>query len=184
MWRKAEEINYILRELRGHVNFAMIKMVHYNLLFYLFAINIVSDKCNAYRILGIFPINLQSHNNVFESVTKALARHGHQVDVISHFDLKKPVKNYTTIINLDGTLKKASNKWDADRAKKVANTELVKLIVNDCGNNLCDLLSFEKIQKFLQNLPNDPAYDLVITEVFIFSNSNIIFIVFYYFNII
>ncbi|XP_043467687.1 UDP-glycosyltransferase UGT5-like [Leptopilina heterotoma] len=139
-------------------------MRHFNLFFLFSLFNIAINVSNTYRILGVFPFGSRSHNNVFESITKALARHGHQVDVISHYDLKTPIKNYTRIISLEGIFKKISNSWDANQAKQVANTEIVDLIVRDCGNKLCDLLGLKGIEKFLKNLPNDPAYDLVITE--------------------
>lgn len=142
----------------------MYKMREFNLFFLFFLFNIAINVTNTYRILGVFPFGSRSHNNVFEGVTKALARHGHQVDVISHYDLKKPIKNYKRIISLEGVFKKLTNNFDAKQAKHVANMDIVNLVVKDCGNKLCDLLGLEKMEEFLKNLPNDPAYDLVITE--------------------
>ncbi|CAB0034905.1 unnamed protein product [Trichogramma brassicae] len=60
--------------------------------------------CDAYRILGVFPFAGKSHNIIFESLMKGLAKRGHQVDVVTHFPLVEPLKNYNDIINLNGTM--------------------------------------------------------------------------------
>lgn len=118
----------------------------------------------AYRILVISPFISKSHNSMLESVAKALAIKGHQVDVISHYKLENPPKNYKTIINLDGTMPKNVNTLKFDTVEFYRSVDLVPLVVSDNGNNFCDLMALEEMQKLIKNPPNDPAYDLVITE--------------------
>ncbi|XP_051159342.1 UDP-glucosyltransferase 2-like [Leptopilina boulardi] len=130
----------------------------------LFLIYFINSNSDAYRILVISPLNSKSHTNMLESVAKALALKGHQVDAISHFELKKPPKNYTTIINLDGSLKKMVNTWTMEMVEQFRDNDLVQTITEEFGNNFCELMALEKMQKFIKNPPNDPPYDLVITE--------------------
>lgn len=119
---------------------------------------------DGYRILAVFPFNSRSHNNLFEGVTKALARHGHQVDVVTHFKLKNPPKNYNTIINLDGTRSNVVNNFSIEFANQVLESP-VKLVSELYGNELCELMGLDEMQKLIKNPPKDPAYDILITEV-------------------
>lgn len=48
-------------------------------------------------ILGVFPYQGRSHFYVFESYLRELADKGHNITVISHFPLNKPIKNYHDI---------------------------------------------------------------------------------------
>lgn len=129
----------------------------------LFAITLLST-CSAYRILGVFPFNGKSHNILFEALMKGLAKHGHQVDVISHFPLKKPVENYTDIINLDGSMETLMNNYTIEFVSSFTGA-VVDLIAMTYGNRLCHFMGFEEMQKLIRNPPMDPPYDLVITEV-------------------
>ncbi|XP_051159341.1 UDP-glucosyltransferase 2-like isoform X2 [Leptopilina boulardi] len=135
-----------------------------NFYFCLFSIYYISLNSDAYRILVIAPFNSKSHTNSLESVAKALALKGHQVDVISHFELKNPPKNYTTIINLHGSLKETVNTWTLDMVEHFQNVDTVRILVEEFGNNFCELMGLEKMQRFIKNPPNDPPYDLLITE--------------------
>lgn len=119
----------------------------------------------AYRILVISPFNSKSHNNMLESVAKALALKGHKVDVISHFELKNAPKNYSTILNLDGTMPKLVNSWTLEMVDNFEYIDLIPTMIRDFGNNYCDLMALEKMQRIIKNPPKDPPYDLVITEV-------------------
>ncbi|XP_051159343.1 UDP-glucosyltransferase 2-like [Leptopilina boulardi] len=135
-----------------------------NLYYYIFSIYIISLNSDAYRILVIAPLNSRSHTNMLESVAKALALKGHQIDVISHFEMKNPPKNYTTIINLDGSLKKMVNTWTMEMVEHFRYVDLIPTIIEEFGNNFCDLMGLEKMQRFIKNPPNDPPYNLVIVE--------------------
>lgn len=52
---------------------------------------------SAYKILGISPFGSKSHYAIMEATLKALHEAGHEVTMISIFELKKPLKNYTQI---------------------------------------------------------------------------------------
>ncbi|XP_051167674.1 UDP-glycosyltransferase UGT4-like isoform X2 [Leptopilina boulardi] len=128
----------------------------------LFSLYFISSISDAYRILVIAPVNSKSHSNMLESVAKALALKGHQVDVISHFKLKDPPKNYTTIINLDSPLKKMVNTWTMEMVELYRNIDLVPAVIEYFGSNFCELMAIEKMQRFIKNPPNDPPYDLAL----------------------
>ena len=121
-------------------------------------------ESDAYRILGIFPLNARSHNNVFESAMRGLAKQGHQVEVITHFEVKNPPKNYRTIINLSGTKEKQMSNCTMEEVSLVEGLDIVSKVAK-LGNDFCELLSLEQIQKLIKNPPKNPAYDLIITEV-------------------
>ena len=123
------------------------------------------SESDAYRILGVFPLNSRSHNNVFESAMRGLAKRGHQVEVVTHFEVKDPPKNYRTIINLSNTREKLVNNWTMEKVSSVEDSNMVNSVASEFGNGLCELLSLEQFQKLIKNPPKNPPYDLVITEV-------------------
>ncbi|XP_051164969.1 UDP-glucosyltransferase 2-like isoform X2 [Leptopilina boulardi] len=144
----------------------MISFRNFSLCLFLL-ICLISSNSDAYRILVIGPINSKSHSNIYESVAKALILKGHRVDVISHFELKNPPKNYTKVVNLDGSLKAMVNTWTLEIVESFRDIDLVPAMIEEFGNNLCDLMGLEKMQKFIKNPPRDPPYDLVIAEAFV-----------------
>lgn len=95
---------------------------------------------------------------------KGLAKHGHQVDVISHYSLKVPPKNYRHIVNLAGMQTESMNNVTLNFAFQIADAP-TRIIARNYGNVLCDLMGLEEIQKLVKNPPKDPPYDIVITEV-------------------
>lgn len=128
-----------------------------NILFIILCIKFYSET---YKILAIFPLNPRSHNIMLEAIVKGLAKNGHNVDVISHYELKNSLKNYKTIINLNNTLKSSINFMTIDFAFEIEEY-LISLIATN-GNQICELMAHKEMQKFIKNLPN---YDVVITEV-------------------
>ncbi|XP_071872819.1 UDP-glucosyltransferase 2-like [Bombus fervidus] len=120
---------------------------------------------NASRILGIFPYNGKSHFLMFDVLCKELAKRGHQVDVISHFPSKTQLANYTDIIDLNGTLRTMVNNMSTDYGKRIQQS-ITYNVATAFGNNLCNLMKQEKMQKFIKNPPNDPPYDLIMVEYF------------------
>lgn len=101
---------------------------------------------------------------MFEEVMKALADAGHQVDVYSHFPLKKPYPNYTDISIAAPESTQANDGVTYDfihSFTKAASTVLIEF----AGNKECYSLGLPQFQEVIKNPPNDPPYDLVITEV-------------------
>ncbi|XP_043467651.1 uncharacterized protein LOC122501928 [Leptopilina heterotoma] len=119
---------------------------------------------DGYRILAIFPYNSRSHNNVFEGVTRGLAKRGHQVDAVTHFQMLNPPKNYRTIINLSGTRSEVVNNFTVEFVVELQN--LIPVISKMFGNDICELLNNENLQKLIKSPPNDPPYDILITQSF------------------
>lgn len=118
---------------------------------------------NGYRILGIFPLHGKSHWIMQEALMKDLAKRGHQVDVVTHFPLEKPIPNYRDI-SLKGSLPYVTNNVTAAEIKHFNSASLVNLI-QMAGTNICNLLSHPKLQELIKNPPQDPPYDLIILEV-------------------
>uniref|UniRef100_A0ABD2WSR0 UDP-glucuronosyltransferase n=1 Tax=Trichogramma kaykai TaxID=54128 RepID=A0ABD2WSR0_9HYME len=121
--------------------------------------------CDAYRILGVFPFAGKSHNIIFESLMKSLAKHGHQVDVVTHFPLTEPTKNYNDIINLNGTMENLVNNYTVEFINQISG-EIVDLIALSYGNRICDFMGLPEMQKLIKGPRKNSSYDVVITELF------------------
>ncbi|XP_011867942.1 PREDICTED: UDP-glucuronosyltransferase 3A1-like [Vollenhovia emeryi] len=118
---------------------------------------------NGLRILGVFPFHGKSHFIMQEALMKDLARRGHQVDVVTHFPLEKPIPNYTDI-SIKGTLPRVVNNVTAEEAQAFSNPSIAYFVAM-AGHNICQLLSHPKMQQLIKNPPQDPPYDMVIVEV-------------------
>ena len=127
-----------------------------------FFICFLAIEIDSYRILGVFTLAFRSHNIFFEALMKGLAKRGHQVDVISYYEMPNPPENYKTILNL-ATLNYSHLRCQIPSVQYSIN--LFKDVVNLLKINNCDLLSQEEMQRIIKNPPTDPAYDLIITEV-------------------
>ncbi|XP_046736272.1 UDP-glycosyltransferase UGT5-like [Diprion similis] len=140
------------------------KMFGFNIL--LVIISTISSN-EAYRILGVFPLNGKSHFVMFEQLMKGLAKRGHQVDVVSHFPLKKPFPNYSDVVDLSGTIPAVLNNMTYDFVKStLVNSAVVPLLATQFGGDLCDLMGHPRFRELIKNPPKDSSYDLVITEIF------------------
>lgn len=132
----------------------------------IFIIFCLALEVNTYRILGIFPIAFRSHNIFFQALMKVLAKNGHQVDVISHYEFPKPVENLTTIVNLaeiDFTFPPNAFE-DLDDCFAILD-DGIKVLSEDYGTEMCKLMEHPKIKDIIMNPPNDPPYDAIIVEV-------------------
>ncbi|XP_043268662.1 UDP-glucosyltransferase 2-like [Venturia canescens] len=117
------------------------------------------------RILGLFPLQGKSHFVMCETLMRALAARGHQVDVVSHFPLKNPPPNYRDI-SLAGTLPNVVNNVTYEESQRFGSGTL-KTLFEVGGTNVCNLLATPKLRDLIENPPTDPPYDLVINEMFI-----------------
>ncbi|XP_001603802.1 UDP-glucuronosyltransferase 2A1 [Nasonia vitripennis] len=127
--------------------------------------SVIISQVSGYRILGIFPLNSRSHEMMFEALMKGLAKRGHQVDVVTHFSVKNPPKNYKTVVNLAGTMETLVNNFTIDFALSVRG-DVGYHVATTFGNRLCNLLALKEMQDLIHNPPNDPPYDVLITEAF------------------
>lgn len=117
----------------------------------------------AARILGIFPLQGKSHYIMCETLMRALAAQGHQVDVISHFPLKNPPPNYNDI-SIAGTVPSVVNNLTLKEAESFTSGSLKKLL-GFAGMELCNLLELPQFQNIIKNPPTDPPYDVIVYEV-------------------
>lgn len=83
-----------------------------------------------------------------------------------HFHKKKPLANYTDL-TIPSALPKLVNNMTFDFFK--TNFEIIDQVyfyAHYLGNVLCEKgLESPVIQNLINNPPNDPPYDLVVTEV-------------------
>ncbi|KAG7207216.1 hypothetical protein KM043_008894 [Ampulex compressa] len=120
---------------------------------------------DGYRILCFFPFHGKSHFIMFRAICQGLAKRGHQVDMVSHFPREKPMDNYRDIVDLRNTTPPIVGRFTLAEVKALREEFMYNLAVN-YGNEICKILGHEKMQRFIKNLPNDPPYDVAITENF------------------
>lgn len=143
---------------------------------------ILSQSCNGYRILGIFPHLGASHFRFFHPIMKRLAEVGHQVTVISHFPEKNPHPNYKDLsitgepelsVNLEVKVTQipflpSYNMYIfvqnfSDERPFYADVETL-LMVHDWAINACKIaLKSSAIQTVLEARE---SYDLIVMEQF------------------
>ena len=68
----------------------------------------LSNFTDGLRILALLPFDSKSHSIIQLTIMKELAAKGHQVDVYSHYPMKKPIPNYTDF-SLAGTMPTLTN---------------------------------------------------------------------------
>lgn len=64
----------------------------------LFVLLFFASFANCYKILCVFPLPSRSHYYVGHALMKGLAEDGHQVTIVSPFQQKKPIENYTEVL--------------------------------------------------------------------------------------
>lgn len=116
--------------------------------------------CNGYRILAIFPHKMPSHRGVLEPLAKALAKKGHQVDVISNYVLKEPFPNYTNVVDLPVPKTSPSEDYQVITDPDEDEKWLIEM-----NKDMCELLGHPGVAELIKNPPTDPPYDLLIVHV-------------------
>ncbi|XP_015113327.1 UDP-glucuronosyltransferase 2B15 isoform X2 [Diachasma alloeum] len=102
---------------------------------------------------------------LFDALIEALAEKGHQMDVMTVYPLKKPLKNYKVVVNLERVAKHVVNQWSIEYASKLGD-DVLPTLTTVYGNELCEYLALPEMQEIIKNPPQDPPYDLVILEAF------------------
>lgn len=95
---------------------------------------------------------------------KALARKGHQVDVISTFPLKKPYPNYNDRVVLAAP-RDFMNNMTYEEAFTMIRSSAAQAVATFAGYEICEHLNNPKLQELIHNPPKDPPYDAVVMEV-------------------
>lgn len=131
----------------------------------LLTLSLVLIVCDGYKILGLFPHPGKSHFDVFKPLLKELALKGHDVTVISHFPLDKPLGNYTDI-----TLRKEKSGVLVD-VFSIENIPTGKLrsyyepiAIHNLGKISCEQgLQNKQVQQLLRS---SKKFDLAMVEMF------------------
>ena len=129
-----------------------------------FLIIILLKLCSSYRILGIYPLSGKSHFIMLEQLFKGLARKGHQVDVISTFQQKKLYPNYNDIFAYPNPMGTLMNNVSYEFLKNSFAANIGKSAA-EMSNGICESMGNTEFVNFVKNPPNDPPYDLIITQV-------------------
>ncbi|KAJ8668435.1 hypothetical protein QAD02_010098 [Eretmocerus hayati] len=125
----------------------------------------ILSVCDSYKILAVFPSNVTSHAIFFDALIKGILRAGHQVDHITLFPIKTLSAQYKMIINLyDEPVKQIAGYPSIDFVLRFAK-DIEHCIATERGNKACHLMGSKEFQRLVKNPPQDPPYDLVITEV-------------------
>lgn len=119
--------------------------------------------CSAYRILGLYPLPKQSHFNMFNQLFKALAKKGHQIDLISMSPFEESYPNYKQIFMLPDNPDPVFTHYD-----KIKDMESNVSLVAWMGYLRCQAMESSNFLRFVQNPPKDPPYDLIITQVIVY----------------
>ncbi|XP_008548642.1 UDP-glucosyltransferase 2 [Microplitis demolitor] len=123
-------------------------------------LSISNYQTHALKILGIFPYPGKSHFVMIGALMKELAHRGHQVDVIGHFPLNKPVENYRDL-TIQGSRFLLVNNLTYETTVEL-NSLALNSVVEILGTGVCDLLSHDVFQKLIKN---PQSYDILIIEV-------------------
>lgn len=116
---------------------------------------------NSYRILGLFPHPGKSHVDVFLPLMKGLANAGHEVLVVSHFPLNKPVPKYKDI-SLKGQVLVDVFDMLPDQSK-IERWRTIFLL-DDLAQMSCELgLATKEVQDLIKS---NEAFDVIIAEFF------------------
>lgn len=121
----------------------------------------VASLSQSLKILALFPYGGKSHVDVFLPLTKALAQKGHQVTVIGHFPLEKPIPHYTDI-NLRGQQFVEFFNLEFRTSKK--SMFLTPLLLNDMSQFFCT--SNFKSPELKEFLETNQTFDVIILEAF------------------
>lgn len=130
----------------------------------LLVIFVILLGCDGYKILGLFPHPGKSHFDVFRPLLKELALKGHEVTVISHFPLEKPIKGYIDISlrEKQGVLVDVLSIDDIPPGKMHSYYE--PILIHNMGKYSCERgLQNEKLQTLLKS---NKKFDLAIIEMF------------------
>ncbi|XP_058810708.1 UDP-glucosyltransferase 2-like isoform X2 [Phymastichus coffea] len=119
----------------------------------------------ALRILVISPLNSRSHDAMSDRLAKALAARGHQVDAYSHHPPKKPLANYRHH-SLAGTLPAFTNNMSYSEARQFRG-DPPRLVFKRIVEPVCELMGLPVFERLLREPPRDPAYDLVVLQMFV-----------------
>jgi glucuronosyltransferase len=131
----------------------------------LLVVLVISDcigDSEAARILGAFHFNGKSHFMTIQPLLKGLAARGHQVYVLGHIPLTKPIPNYTDI-SLEGSVPGVFNSLSVTSALEFGQYFNLLSFFYTKVTNICEIvLDHPKVQDLIKS--ND-TFDLVITEV-------------------
>lgn len=125
----------------------------------------VISASDCLRILGVFPINIRSHFRVFQSLMKELADRGHEVTVVSHYPLEKPLPRYKDV-SLKGIFPLFVETVDVENLYNYNRIDMymAPAEMSQWGQGICESTYFSK--RLNEVLNSTITYDLMVVEMF------------------
>ncbi|KAH8382856.1 hypothetical protein KR009_005610 [Drosophila setifemur] len=119
---------------------------------------------SAYNYLVVLPTAARSHYHVGSALAKGLASAGHQVTLVSPFELKKPIKNLRDV-SAKGML--AAMEGEISNLLESSKQPIIQQIMGfyDMGIHITDALLQEPA--VVELIKSNQTFDAVITEVFL-----------------
>ncbi|CAG9767021.1 unnamed protein product [Ceutorhynchus assimilis] len=115
------------------------------------------------NILVISDIGIVSHTVMLKKIAKDLAEKGHNIDMVSHFPLEKPLERYIDI-NISNESTILTNQLTINQMKSMTTKTKIMSIMEKVGLPACKLV-FEN-PKLQQLKKTKKKYDLLIAEFF------------------
>ncbi|XP_046402604.1 uncharacterized protein LOC124168427 [Ischnura elegans] len=119
-----------------------------------------AEDTRAANILGLFPISSRSHNNVYSTITRALAQRGHRFTVVTSQPLDSPPPNYQQIDV--GHL--VNHLIGFNDTKETGPLKLFSKL-GDMIDDICGVLKYEKVHDLIKN-GGEKNFDLIIMSNF------------------
>ncbi|XP_034242084.1 UDP-glucuronosyltransferase 2B15-like isoform X3 [Thrips palmi] len=127
------------------------------------AVSPAVPSAEAYRILGIFPVQSRSHNIMFKATMQALVDSGHEVVDLSPFPLKTPRANYTDV-DISAELPSMVNSMTFNDMSDLSRKGLFDMIRDRGGANLCrKVFEMKQFQDIIRGAYG--KFDVVFTEI-------------------
>ncbi|XP_065199766.1 UDP-glucosyltransferase 2-like [Planococcus citri] len=139
-------------------------MCFYTVIFFLVPIFSTLLPVESAKILGIFPLLSKSHHSINQPIVKSLAKKGHEVTILGHFQSSDNIPNYKEILISETEKLKdwvdTITMEDSVNYAGVQNWIKIFFTIESLG---CDkILRLEYIKKLI----NSKDIDLIMTEIY------------------
>lgn len=122
-------------------------------------------NCVGYKILAVFTHPGKSHFHSFRPLLEGLVKRGHQITLVSLFDLNVPITNYTHV-NLENPYPSFMHMFDLHQlyGKDFLKVMYEPIYLNEIAVKVCEnSLNSVPVQKLFNS---NESYDLIILEYF------------------
>ncbi|XP_018328632.1 UDP-glucuronosyltransferase 2B30-like [Agrilus planipennis] len=123
----------------------------------------ISPFTTGFKFLGLFPLPIRSNFLMYETIFKGLADRGHEIDVLSHYPQKTPVKNINDI-DISGSIPSLDNNVSIESVSKMTRIESAWSVFRTHGVDVCEKVLQHRALQILRK--SKKKYDGILIEVF------------------